>query len=130
MRWGGCWKGRAEPAGCHAHGLPPMGLHIMKHAGWLALILLAGCSTHPVGDMLDYFKPGKLYSDGKTVPYGGVCQNQGPVLGPGAGGPPQINVGPPAPLGPVVPPPVPITAPVGPGGPTVPPPPPPPTFPR
>ena len=80
---------------------------------WLVLIVFAaGCSTHPFGDMMDYFKPGKLYPDGKTAPYGGVCRNQGPVAGPGAGGPPQINVGPPQPItpaGPVVPPPVPIT---------------------
>ena len=78
----------------------------------LLIYLIAGCSTHPVGDMMDYFKPGKLYPDGKTAPYGGVCRNQGPIAGPGAGGPPQINVGPPQPIistGPVVPPPVPIT---------------------
>jgi hypothetical protein len=108
----------------------------MKHAGWLALVLAAGCSTHPVGDMLDFFKPGRVYTDGKTVPYGGVCRNQGPALGPGSGGPPQINVGPPAPIAPgepalpVVPPAVPITVGPGPAGPGVPPPPPPPTFPR
>jgi len=105
----------------------------MKHAGWLAILLLTGCSTHPAGDILDFFKPGKLYTDGKTVPYGGVCRNQGAVLGPGAGGPPQIDVGPPVPVvptGPVVPPPAPITAPAGPGGPAFPPPPPPPVVPR
>jgi hypothetical protein len=98
----------------------------------LAGMAAAGCSTHPAGDVLDFFKPGRIYTDGKTTPYGGVCQPQGPLVGPGAGGPPQINVGPPTPLvpeavAPVIPPPVPITAtPLGPGGPAVPPPPPPP----
>lgn len=101
---------------------------------WLLLLVgcLAGCSTHPTVDVLDFFKPGKLYPDRKIAPYGGVCRNQAPVSGPGAGGPPQINVGPPVPVGatgPVVPPPVPVTGPGSPGaGPTVPPPPPPPGF--
>lgn len=108
----------------------------MKRAGCLLVLGfagLAGCSTHPAGDVLDFFKPGRIYTDGKTTPYGGVCQPQGPLIGPGAGGPPQINVGPPtpivpdAPVAPVIPPPVPITAtPSPPGGPLVPPPPPPP----
>lgn len=83
----------------------------MKQCWLLTLVLLAGCSTHPLADMCDFFKPGKLYPDGKTSPYGGVCRNQGPIAGPGAGGPPQINVGPPQPIsagGPVIPPPVPI----------------------
>ena len=96
----------------------------------IALCLVAGCSTHPAGDVLDFFKPGKLYPDGQTMPYGGVCRNQGPIAGPGAGGPPQINVGPPQPIfptGPVIPPPVPIGAggqpePVPPVPPPVPPP--------
>src|SRR5262245_57699200 len=82
----------------------------MKRGWWASVFLLAGCSTHPAGDILDYFQPGKLYPDGQTVPYGGVNRNQGPV-GPGAGGPPQINVGPPQPIvggQPVIPPPVPI----------------------
>ncbi len=99
--------------------------------GWsLVVCFIAGCSTHPVGDMLDFFQPGKLYPDAKITPYGGVCRNQGPVAGPGAGGPPQINVGPPQPLGttaPVVPPPVPVTGSIVPEPvPPVPPPPPPP----
>lgn len=102
----------------------------MKRGCWLSVLLLAGCSTHPAGDILDYFQPGKLYPDGKTIPYGGVSRNQGPVAGPGAGGPPQINVGPPQPIGgtqPVIPPPVPITGggipdPVPPIPPPVPPP--------
>ena len=113
----------------------------VKNAGHIIVLFLAGsagCSTHPVGDTLDFFKPGRIYTDGKTTPYGGVCQPQGPLMGPGAGGPPQINVGPPTPLlpdgapapaVPVIPPAVPITAPAVPGAPTVPPPPPPPTFP-
>ena len=96
------------------------------------LLCVAGCSTHPIGDTLDYFKPGKLYPDGQTAPYGGVCRNQGAVLGPGAGGPPQINVGPPMPLvptAPVIPPPVPVTGGIVPAPePPVPPPPPPPRL--
>jgi len=38
----------------------------------LLLLLLCGCSTAPVADMLDFFKPGKLEAD-KQPPYGGVC---------------------------------------------------------
>src|SRR5262245_6229331 len=72
--------------------------NIMNRCGWLLLCMIAGCSTHPIGDALDFFKPGKVYSDNTTVPYGGVCRNQGPVCGPGSAGPPQINVGPPQPV--------------------------------
>jgi len=100
----------------------------MNRCGGLLLCLIAGCSTHPIGDALDFFKPGKVYSDNTTVPYGGVCRNQGPVCGPGSAGPPQINVGPPQPVfptSPVVPPPVPVTG----GGPASPVPPVPPPLP-
>jgi hypothetical protein len=78
----------------------------------LAVCLIAGCSTHPLTDIADFFKPGRLHPDGQTAPYGGVCRNQGPIAGPGAGGPPQIDVGPPQPVtpaAPIIPPPVPIT---------------------
>jgi hypothetical protein len=46
----------------------------MKRLAVLAL-LLAGCSTAPVADLLDYFTPGKL-EQGKAAPYGGVCGPQ------------------------------------------------------
>jgi hypothetical protein len=48
----------------------------------ILLVLICGCSTAPVADLLDYFKPGKL-EQGKMAPYGGVC---GPQQG-GAGAP-------------------------------------------
>jgi hypothetical protein len=60
------------------------------------LLLLTGCSTAPVADLLDYFTPGKL-EQGKVAPYGGVCgPQQVGVPGPAAaipsapiiGGPP------------------------------------------
>ncbi|MCS7047556.1 MAG: hypothetical protein NZO58_14460, partial [Gemmataceae bacterium] len=82
--------------------------HVMCRCWLIALCFVAGCSTHPWSNWLDTVRPGRLYPDPKITPYGGVCRNQGPVVGPGAGGPPQINVGPPQPFGPpppVVPPP-------------------------
>jgi hypothetical protein len=69
----------------------------------LCLVLLAGCSTHPVADLCDAVRPGKL--EKTTVqPYGGVAIPQGPIIPAG----PNISVGPPAPIvpgAPVVPPP-------------------------
>jgi hypothetical protein len=49
----------------------------------LLLAVLAGCSTAPIADMLDFFKPGRL-EPATTPPYGGVCTPR--------------PVGPPAPL--------------------------------
>ena len=50
---------------------------------WLfCLLMLPGCSTHPISDVADYFCPGKV-GPNKVQPYGGVCIPQGPVLGPG-----------------------------------------------
>jgi len=40
----------------------------MKRGWWASVFLLAGCSTHPAGDILDYFQPGKLYPDGMEHP--------------------------------------------------------------
>ena len=72
---------------------------------YLVLCLLTGCSTHPLVDFQDYFRPGKL---GPTTvqPYGGVTIPQGPIM-PGA--PIMPIIGAPVPLAPggaVVPPPV------------------------
>jgi hypothetical protein len=89
----------------------------------LLALALAGCSTHPVADLLDYTHPGRLYPN-EVPPYGGVCGPQGAVLAPGLSCPPPpiVPVEPPGPPGPpVVPPPVPL----GPGNA----PPPPPAFP-
>jgi hypothetical protein len=64
--------------------------------GWtLLLCFLAGCSTHPLVDTLDFFKPGKLYPNTVT-PYGGVAIPQGAIVPPA----PNISVGPPAALPP------------------------------
>jgi hypothetical protein len=41
----------------------------------LFLLLITGCSTAPVADLLDYLSPGKL-EQGKVAPYGGVCGPQ------------------------------------------------------
>src|SRR5437016_12318442 len=55
----------------------PGNLKRLPVPGRLALLLLfrSGCSTAPVADMLDYFKPGK-FEQGKAAPYGGVCGPQ------------------------------------------------------
>lgn len=49
----------------------------------LLCLLLAGCSTHPGADFLDHFFPGKVRSDPRQLPYGGVCLPQGAPPGPG-----------------------------------------------
>jgi hypothetical protein len=80
----------------------------MKRWLGLALAFLAGCSTAPVADVLDFFKPGKLAPE-QTAPYGGVCvPRQVP-------NPPNVAVAPPpgAP-GPIVPAPTTISPPASP----------------
>jgi len=39
-------------------------------------LLLTGCSTAPIADVMDFFAPGRLPAE-KTTPYGGVCLPQG-----------------------------------------------------
>jgi hypothetical protein len=82
----------------------------MKRRPWtLFFCVLTGCSTHPLVDLCDHVRPGRLYPN-QVLPYGGVAIPQGPII-PAA---PNISVGPPAPLpigAPVpgvVPPPVPL----------------------
>ena len=59
------------------------------------LLLLVGCSTAPVADLLDYFSPGKL-EQGKVAPYGGVCGPQQVGSGPVVAAPAQpLLAGPP-----------------------------------
>jgi hypothetical protein len=54
----------------------------MRRAAPLLLLLLAGCSTAPLADLLDFFSPGKLRGD-NTPPRGGVCIPQGgPIVAP------------------------------------------------
>jgi hypothetical protein len=56
----------------------------MKRTAALWLVLLTGCSTAPIADLLDFFKPGQIGPE-QAPPYGGVC---GPRLeGPAATGP-------------------------------------------
>lgn len=62
---------------------------VMKRAAIL-LVLVAGCSTAPVADLLDYFRPGAMPAE-KTAPHGGICaprQVGAPVSAPGALPPP------------------------------------------
>jgi hypothetical protein len=69
-------------------------------------VLIAGCSTHPITDLCDTIKPGRM-GPNKVPPYGGVAIPQGPivpVMGPVIGPP----VPPPFPGGGVVPPPAPL----------------------
>jgi hypothetical protein len=72
---------------------------------WLTLccLLLAGCSTHPGADFLDYWFPGKVRGDPQTAPHGGVCLPQGGLGGPGVPAP-AIPIAPvsPVPIGPPV----------------------------
>jgi hypothetical protein len=44
----------------------------MKRLAAPLLALIAGCSTAPVADVLDWLKPARLGPE-KTPPYGGVC---------------------------------------------------------
>lgn len=104
----------------------------------MALIALAGCSTHPIVQTRDFIFPGRLKKD-EFPPMGGVCIPQGPVglppqpvvpitdlpPAPMPGGPSSPPMGTPPPA--VVPPPVPL--PPQSGTPNVPAVPPPPTFP-
>src|SRR5436189_2020982 len=75
-----------------------MGRRAMKRAAALALLLSAGCSTAPIADLMDYFKPGKL-SPETTPPYGGVCVPR-PVGGVAANPVPPAFAGAPAPVPP------------------------------
>jgi len=90
----------------------------MKRISALVLLLLCGCSTHPVMDFLDYWSPGKL-SKGKAQQHGGVCLPQGnfPQTVPAGPAVPSIAVpappvvpgpNPPPPPATVVPPPAPL----------------------
>lgn len=61
----------------------------------ILLVLVCGCSTAPVADVLDFFAPGRL-APGKTPPYGGVCNPVGPptAAAPGSGPiPPPVPIG-------------------------------------
>jgi hypothetical protein len=77
----------------------------MKRITALALVLLSGCSTSPVADVMDFFSPGRIGKE-EVAPYGGVCAPR-PLIPPvgGFSGPP------PTPgtqaAGPVIPPPPP-----------------------
>jgi hypothetical protein len=75
--------------------------------GAIVFLLCAGCSTAPIADVLDYFKPGKL-EPAQAAPYGGVCLPR-PVCPPAPGAvilPPGAS-----PAGPALPGPAPSTAP-------------------
>jgi hypothetical protein len=84
-------------------------------AAWL-LLMLGGCSTAPVADIMDFFIPSRMPPD-KTPPYGGVCNPHPggppgatatvpPPLPPGGTSPPVSVPGPP-PSSSIIPPPVP-----------------------
>src|SRR4051794_40041092 len=80
-----------------------------RQLGWSVLLcLLIGCSTHPLTDICDYVRPGKL-GPNVVAPYGGVGIQQGAFLPQtpaiGLGGPPAA---PAFPGGGLVPPPAPL----------------------
>ncbi len=71
----------------------------MKRPLVLLFLLVAGCSTAPVADLMDYFSPGRLGPE-STPPYGGVSAPH-----PGGGSlPPGAMIGPTLPPVPPVPP--------------------------
>ena len=70
----------------------------------LMIIFVAGCSTAPLVDTCDYFKPGHLYAN-KVNPYGGACIPQGGGI---------QGTAPSSPFVPVVPPAAPVFPPGGP----------------
>ncbi len=80
----------------------------MRRAAPLLLLLLAGCSTAPVADLMDFFAPGRARV-GQTPPIGGVCIPQGgPIVAPGvpaAVPAAPVPLVPAAPVAPVTPPP-------------------------
>jgi hypothetical protein len=85
----------------------------MKRPFFLICLLLTGCSTAPVADLMDYFSPGRMGPE-STPPYGGVSAPHpgGGSLPPGAIVAPGLAPVPPAPpgagaalTGPVAPPP-------------------------
>jgi hypothetical protein len=89
-----------------------------RHGWFLLVFLLAGCSTAPIANTLDFFCPGKMYPNTVT-PYGGVAIPQGPILPPTPG----LTIGVPMPPSPVPGPiPVPGNLPAPPGGVTLQPP--------
>jgi hypothetical protein len=71
----------------------------MRHISVLFVLMLVGCSTHPIVDTLDFIRPGKMYPN-EVEPYGGVLIQQGPILTPGVQGLPTVPG--------IVPPPVPL----------------------
>jgi hypothetical protein len=88
--------------------------------GAFLLLLCTGCSTAPIADMLDYFKPGQL-EPAKATPYGGVCLPR--PIGPPVPGTADVPAGAPA-TGPAIPGPAmpPILGTPVPQGPSLPPP--------
>lgn len=83
--------------------------------GWMLLVLLtAGCSTHPIADVMDLTLPGRMFPN-EVPPYGGVCGAQGSVLAPGITCPP-APAAVPATMPPLVPPGPPVVPPAVPLG--------------
>jgi hypothetical protein len=81
---------------------------IVRRTLSLTILFVAGCSTAPVADVLDFFKPSRLGAE-RTPPYGGVCA---PTPGGAAVAVPAIPaVGPIAPPPAVIVPPAPVSPP-------------------
>ena len=73
----------------------------MKRPLIFLFLFLAGCSTAPVADLMDYFSPGRMAPE-TTPPYGGVAAPQpgSPSLPPGAVAGPSLPPMPPIPPSP------------------------------
>jgi hypothetical protein len=49
----------------------------MKRVALLLVVLAGGCSTAPIADLCDFFKPGRMSPEPAPF-YGGVCQPGAP----------------------------------------------------
>ncbi len=65
----------------------------MRRTAGIWLLLLSGCSTAPLADLLDFFRPGRIPPGAQATP-GGVCVPQGGQVVP----PTAVPALPPAPV--------------------------------
>jgi hypothetical protein len=65
----------------------------------VVLLALAGCSTAPFADIMDFWAPGRFPKDAKAVT-GGVCLPQGGPAGGMLGAPQPVVAPPPGPAAP------------------------------
>ena len=54
-----------------------MGGRMIRRSAPILLLFALGCSTAPLADFLDVFRPGRVREE-QGAPYGGVCQPKQP----------------------------------------------------